>query len=287
MANKRKIKRKKASYLSPILSITLVLFVTGLFGLLIFYADGLKSFLRENVQVSIIFKEDVRDADVMRLQKWLENDKAIKQSAYVDKEQALQIMKDELGEDSKEILGFNPFPASLDLYFYSEHANSDSISKFTEKIKSFSIVKEINYQKAILDNINKYVRIGALILLILLFVFLFIAIVLINNTIRLTIYSRRFLIKSMQLVGATQAFIQWPFIKKALLMGVLGGVFANFLIFIFLFALNYKFGFVFYDVLDILVFTGVLIILFGIIITVISSYYSMKKYLRTKLDDLY
>lgn len=285
---KRKtLKRKKASYISPLISITLVLFLTGLFGLLIIYADQLKNFLKENVQVSIIFRDETKEADIVRMMKMLETEKTVLRTEYLSKEKAYQIMTEELGRDAVKILGFNPFPSSLDVYFKADYAQVDSIEKFKKEIEQKTYVKEVSYQKAILENIESYVRIGAMVILVFMLMFLLTAIVLINNTIRLTLYSKRFIIKSMQFVGATQGFIRKPFILTAVKYGIIGGLIANgILIFlIILFDKNLPYSVI--SNLKINILLGFLLIIFGALITYLSSFYSVKRYLRLKLDDLY
>jgi cell division transport system permease protein len=282
-----KLRRKKASYFSPLVSITLVLFLTGLFGLLIFYADKLKDFLKENVQVSIIFRDDTKEPDIFRIQKMMQNETFIIKTDYVSKDEARKIMIKELGEDAVNILGFNPFPSSLDVYFKASYAQVDSIDAFKVKMEKYPFVKEVSYQRVILENIDKNVKIIATVILGFMLIFLLIAIVLINNTIRLTLFSKRFLIKSMQLVGATQGFIRKPFIIKAINFGILGGVIANILLAVLIYLLNKYLPYTVIGNFKLNILLALLLIVFGIIITFFSSYFSVKRYLKLKLDDLY
>ncbi len=290
MSNKKqtyKPRRKRGSYFSPLVSITLVLFLTGLFSILVVYADRLKDYLKENIQINIIFDDFARDADIVRLQNILENDRRVKETRYISKEEAKKIMMEELGENSIEILGFNPFPPSLEINFYHEYAMIDSIESFKEEMLAYPFVKEVSYQKVILDHIDKNVRIAGMIILAFMIMFLVIAIVLINNTVRLTMYSQRFIIKTMQMVGATKSFIIRPFIIRSISFGLLGGLLANLLVGIVLYGTDRQIpleelG----DVrVNILVAIGILVM--GVFITGVSSYYSVTKYLKMKLDDLY
>ena len=283
----KKVKRKRASYFSPLVSITLVLFLIGLFGMLVFYADQLKDYLKENLQVNVFFIDDAKEADILRLQNMLDNETFVKATNYVDKEAAKLLMTEELGEDAHEVLGFNPFPASLDVHVHSNYAQVDSLSIFKENIEIFPFVKEVSYQKVILENIDKYVRIGGLAILGFTTIFFLIALILINNTIRLTLYSKRFLIKSMQLVGGTKGFIRKPFIYKAVTYGFIGGVIANLMLAGFIYAFSNWLPFtIMGNLINNLILSGSLLVL-GVFLTFISSYYSVRKYLRTKLDDLY
>ncbi|MBC8342821.1 MAG: cell division protein FtsX [Bacteroidetes bacterium] len=283
----KKVKRKRATYFSTLLSITLVLFLIGLFGLLVIYAEQLKNFLKENLQVSVFFIDDAKEADILRLQNMIDHESFVKLTNYIDKEEAKQIMTIELGEDADKLLGFNPFPASLDVYFNANYARVDSVEQFKTEMEIFPFVKEVSYQKVILENIDKYVRIGGLAILGFTIIFFLIAMILINNTIRLTLYSKRFLIKSMQLVGGTKGFIRRPFIYKAVTYGFIGGVIANLLLAGFLYAFSNWLPFALSGNLMNNFILSVSILLVGIIITFLSSYYSVNKYLRTKLDDLY
>ncbi|MBT3302285.1 MAG: cell division protein FtsX [Bacteroidetes bacterium] len=283
----KKVKRKRASYFSPLVSITLVLFLIGLFGMLVFYADQLKDYLKENLQVNVFFIDDAKEADILRLQNMLDNETFVKATNYVDKEAAKILMTEELGEDAHEVLGFNPFPASLDVHVHANYAQVDSLSIFKENIEIFPFVKEVSYQKVILENIDKYVRIGGLAILGFTTIFFLIALILINNTIRLTLYSKRFLIKSMQLVGGTKGFIRKPFIYKAVTYGFIGGVIANLMLAGFIYAFSNWLPFtIMGNLINNLILSGSLLVL-GVFLTFISSYYSVRKYLRTKLDDLY
>lgn len=285
---KRKtLKRKKASYISPLISITLVLFLTGLFGLLIIYANQLKNFLKENVQVSIIFQDETKEADIIMLKKMLESENSVLRTDYLSKEKAYQIMTEELGRDAVKILGFNPFPSSLDVYFKADYAQVDSVEQFKKTIEQKSYVKEVSYQKVILENIDKNVRLGAMVILIFLLMFLLTAVVLISNTIRLTLYSKRFIIKSMQFVGATQGFIRKPFILTAVKYGVIGGIIANALLVMLVIFLNENMPYLIISDMGINIILGIMVIIFGAIITYFSSFFAVKRYLRLKLDDLY
>jgi cell division transport system permease protein len=268
-------------------SITLVLFLTGLFSLLIIYADQLKNFLKENVQVSIIFRDETKEADIVRLRKMLESETSVLKTEYLSKEKAYEIMTEELGRDAVKILGFNPFPSSLDVYFKSDYAQVDSIELFKKKIEQMSYVKEVSYQKVILENIDKNVRVGAMVILVFMLLFLLTAIILINNTIRLTLYSKRFIIKSMQFVGATQSFIRKPFILTAVKFGIIGGVIANALLILLIILFDHKLPYSVISDIRINILLSIGLILFGAIITFFSSFFSVKRYIRLKLDDLY
>lgn len=287
MKKTKNIRRRRGSFFTPLISITLVLFLIGLFGMLILYADQLKSFLKENLQVSIIFTEDAREADMVRMQKSLESEYYVKSTEFITKEKAREIMMNELGEDAEAVLGFNPFPASLDVYFHAFFAQVDSVEAFKSQFEKLPYVKEIAYQKVILENIDKNVRIAGLAILAFMVMFLLIAIILINNTIRLTLYSQRFLIKTQQLVGATMSFITKPYILRSVKFGIIGSFTAIILLTLLVIFVTKKFSIKWSFDVETNILLALMLIVFGILITFVSSFFSVKKYLRMKLDDLY
>ncbi len=255
---------------------------------MVFHANQLKNFLKENVQVSIYFAEDVNEPDVFRLKKSLNDRNAIKNIAYTSKEDAREIMKENLGEDAQEILGYNPYPPSLDIYFNPDYAHPDTLKDFKEEWESNPKVREVFYQQALVQNIDRYLQIAGIIVIGLAVIFLIIAIALINSTIRLNLYASRFLIKSMQLVGATRWFIRKPFIYRSMFHGLLGGFIAIILILLLLYFIQDLIPFIdffahggFYA----MVFAGLLVI--GCLITGLSGLFSINKYLKMKLEDLY
>lgn len=288
MASKKQPTKRKVSYASTSVSITLVLFLVGIFGLLVFHANQLKDYMKENVQVSIYFVENMREPDIKRIESRLEERPSIDRIKYVSEEEAKELMKKNLGEDAVEVLGYNPYPASLDVYFKADYAHSDTLEQFQSEWEGKPDVREVQYQKALVQNIDKNVRIAGAIVLGLAIIFLIIAIVLINSTIRLSLFAKRFLIKSMQLVGATRWFIRKPFILRSLLHGLIGGIVATLLLMGMLYFAQEQFpfvnvwkGFSFY----LMLFPG--LILMGVIITGFSSLFAVNKYLKMKLDDLY
>lgn len=288
MASEKQPSKRKVSYASTSVSITLVLFLVGIFGLLVYHANQLKDYMKENVQVSIYFVDDVREPDIKRIQSRLEKRSSVDRIQYVSEEEAKKLMRENLGEDAVEVLGYNPYPASLDIYFKADYTHSDTLQQFKNDWEDRSVVREVQYQQALVENIDKNVRIAGAIVLGLAAIFLIIAIALINSTIRLSLFAKRFLIKSMQLVGATRWFIRKPFILRSMLHGLIGAVVAILLLVGVLYGVQDQFPFIdfwkgwpFYTIL----FPGLIIM--GVIITGLSSLFAVNKYLRMKLDDLY
>ena len=224
--NKITRRQLRSSYVSSVISISLVLFLLGLVGLLILNTRKLSDYVKENIGFAIILKENVKEVDVIRLQKILDATRYVKSTEYINKEKAAQELQQELGEDFIDFLGYNPLLASIEVKLYADYANPDSIQVIESDLQEYSQVKEVFYQKSLVHLINENVRrISMIILLFSLLLFL-IAIVLINNTIRLSIYSNRFIIRTMQLVGATRSFIRKPFLFRSSIQGSIGAFIA-------------------------------------------------------------
>lgn len=218
----------QTAYVTSVISITLVLFTLGFLGLLIIHAKTLSNYIKENIGFEIIIKPGAKEADVVHLQKTLDTKDYVKSTEYITKTEAVERLKKALGSDFVDFWGDrdNPLLPSIDVRFHAQWANNDSISKIKTGILKNPMVKEVYYQKSLVDVINKNLNKIGLILLGLSVLLLLISVTLINNTIRLSIYSKRFVIKSMQLVGATETFIRRPFILKGILHGILSAVLA-------------------------------------------------------------
>ncbi|WP_293906618.1 MULTISPECIES: cell division protein FtsX [unclassified Sphingobacterium] len=282
-------KRKtKSVYVSTVISIALVLLVTGMLGLLLVHAKNLSKYVKENIVLNVIVNDGTSEGDVLSLQKDLEKDPYVLRTEYISKELAAKNLKEDLGEDFVQYLGHNPLLPSLDVYMKENYANTDSIKTFIEKISKNNKIKEVVYQESLIDMVNKNVRIIGMIVLAFAVILLIIAVALINNTIRLAIYSQRFLIKSMQLIGATKNFIRRPFITYGIIHGLLGSLIA-----ILLLILTLKFGQQQIPELVFLrnwfefavIFLGVILI--GILISGLSTYFAVTKYLKAQSNDLY
>ncbi|MBB1647169.1 Cell division protein FtsX [compost metagenome] len=282
-------KRKtKSVYVSTVISIALVLLVTGMLGLLLVHAKNLSKYVKENIVLNVIVNDGTSEGDVLSLQKDLEKDPYVLRTEYISKELAAKNLKEDLGEDFVQYLGHNPLLPSLDVYMKENYANTDSIKTFIEKISKNNKIKEVVYQESLIDMINKNVRIIGMIVLAFAVILLIIAVALINNTIRLAIYSQRFLIKSMQLIGATKNFIRKPFITYGIIHGLLGSLIA-----ILLLILTLKFAQQQIPELVFLrnwfefavIFLGVILI--GILISGLSTYFAVTKYLKAQSNDLY
>jgi cell division transport system permease protein len=281
-------KKTKTVYVSTIFSIALVLLMLGMLGLILVHAKNLSNYVKENIVLNIIVDEGAKETEILAFQKELNNNVAIKQTQYVNKEVAQHNLTKDLGEDFVNFLGYNPLLSTIDVYLKADYANNQNIDALRKDIEKNPIVKEVVYQSSLIDMVNKNISTISLIVLGFAAILLVIAIALINNTIRLAIFSQRFLIKSMQLVGATKNFIRKPFV----LVAALHGLIASFIAIIILLGLLYYAQKEIPEILILRNFTefGIVFIsmvVVGIFITSASTLFAVSKYLRLKIYDLY
>jgi len=281
-------KKTKTIYISTIFSITLVLLMLGVLGLIMVHAKNLSNYVKENIVLNIIVDEGAKEAEVLQFQKELNANPAVKQTQYVNKELAARNLTQDLGEDFVNFLGYNPLLSTVDVYLKADYANNKSIDALKANISKNPVVKEVIYQSSLIDMVNQNINTIGLIVLGFAAILLVISIALINNTIRLAIFSQRFIIKSMQLVGATKNFIRKPYILVAMLHGLI----ASFIAVIILL------GLLFYaqkEIPEIVILRNYtefgIVLLFlvgiGIFITAISTTFAVNRYLRLKIYDLY
>jgi len=281
-------RKLKTSYVTTVASITMVLFVLGFTGLLVMHARILSNHVKENIGVSLILDTNTNADQAVLLQREFEAMPAVKSADFVSDEEAAAILKAELGEDFVAFLGYNPLFPSMEVRVYADFANPDSLKAFTEEALKKPLVMEVHYQEDLVEMISQNVRritIGLMAFSVLL---LLIAIALINNTIRLSVFSKRFLIKSMQLVGATQAFISKPFVAKGIIQGILGSVLAGTALWGALFVVQRNIPEL--EMVHDFRLLGALfggILFAGILICWLSTYFAVKKFLKVKTDYLY
>jgi cell division transport system permease protein len=257
-------------------------------GLLLLNAQRLSTHVLENLGFTIVLKDNAKEVDIIRLQKNLDAKAYVKSTDYITREEAARETSEELGEDFIEFLGYNPLPASIVVKFQAEYANADSIAAIEKELQRFGEVEELMYQESLIHLVNENVRKISLIILAFSAVMFFIAIALVNNTIRLSVYARRFLINTMQLVGATRSFIRKPFLLRSAGHGIYAAIIAIFLLAGVIYLIQQEFMEVisFKDI-EILGILFLLVIVLGIVLNWISTYFAINKYLRMKSDDLY
>jgi cell division transport system permease protein len=280
--------RLRGSYITLIVSVSLVLFLLGVLGIVIINARGLSDYLKESLSFSIMLKEDVNDSDITMLQKNLNTRPYVKSTEYVSKAEAALKLKNDLGEDFVSFLGYNPLSPSIDVYLHAQYTKPDSVSKIEKSILEYPFVKEIYYQESLLYLINENVKKISLFIIVISMLLFLIALTIINNTIRLSVYSRRFLIRTMQLVGATKSFIRRPFLIRSAFHGLIAGLLALILLLGLLYLVEKEFFLLLaFQDKKLLFLLGAVIILIGIFINLISTFFSVNRYLFISEDKLY
>jgi cell division transport system permease protein len=288
VSDKYSKRRLAGSSITTVVSLSLVLFMLGLLGIIILNAKQLSDHVKENIGFQIILNENAKEADVAKLQKTLDVSGYVKSTEFITKEEAAKRLQEDLGEDFINFLGFNPLLASINVHLKAEYANADSVSRIEKEIIATHLAKEVIYQKSLINNINESVQKVSLVILFFCSLLMVVALALINNTIRLSIYSKRFIIKTMQLVGATQGFIRRPFVINGIKHGIYGAVIAILLL-IGLLNFAQKQLPELKELQDerMLLYLFGLVVIMGIIISWISTSLAVRKYLRLKTDDLY
>ncbi|MDR3218701.1 MAG: permease-like cell division protein FtsX [Dysgonamonadaceae bacterium] len=291
MKNKRTISATTFfnSRVTATISISLVLFLLGLIILLTLFAGNLSSYVKERFSFDIILNEEVKHTQVTDLMKKLEKTVFVKSTEYISKADAAKQLEEDLGQNPEDFLGFNPLPEMIVVHLNSRYANTDSLFVVESQIKGFSTnIKDIEYRKELMEIVNDNLRNAGIILLGLTALLLIISFALINNTIRLTVYSKRFLIHTMKLVGATAGFIRKPFIRAQVVSGIIAAIIANGLLFWLLYYISNDLGnlseLVNANTLYI-VFGGVFVL--GILISVAATFSAVNKYIRMDEGDLY
>ncbi len=281
-------KKTKAIYISTVFGIAMVLLMVGMLGLILVHANNLSRYIKENMVVNVFVDEGARETDVLQFQRELDNNRYVKRTQYVSKELAARNLQKDLGEDFVKFLGVNPLSQSIDVYMKADYANNADLTRFANDLRKNPLVKEVKYQQSLEEQMNKNLTAISLLILAFAGIFVVVSVALINNTIRLAIYSQRFLIKSMQLVGATKAFIRKPFLLYGIWHGLLGALIAIILLVGILYlayhqipdlvVLQNPFEFI-------VVFLG--LVTLGIFIAGFSTFLAVNRFLRLKIYQLY
>jgi len=277
-----------SSYFSVVLSIALVLFLLGLLGMLVLNAKKVSDHFKEQVVVTIYLKDSAKEVEMKQLEKSLALAAYVKSTEYVSKEQAAAAMKAENGEDFMEFLGYNPLQNSIDVHLKADYVTSEHLEEISNEALTKNYVDEVRYDNDLVKLMNNNVKKISFWVLVLSALFTLIAVLLINSSIRLAVYAKRFTIKTMQMVGATKQFIRKPFVWKSVQLGIIGGIIALIGMAIVLFYLNKTFPelqLLNNTFLIAILFVGILIL--GIIITWISTFIATQRFLNLKTDQLY
>lgn len=277
-----------SSYFSVVISIALVLFLLGCLGLLVLNAKKVADHFKEQVVVTIYLNESAKEVEINQLQKSLAMADYTKSITYVTKEEAAEMMQKETGEDFMDFVGYNPLKNSIDVYLKADYVTNETLDGITEELSNKQFIEEIRYDNDLVELMNDNVKKITFWVLVISALFTFIAVLLINSSIRLAVYSKRFIIKTMQMVGATKRFIRRPFVWKSVQLGIIGAIVALFGMAIVLYYLNESFpelGLTSKPLYIGLLFVG--IFMMGVFITWISTFFATQRFLNLKTDQLY
>lgn len=286
--NKHTQRRLRSSYLTTIISISLVLFILGILGGFLLSVNQITNHVKENIGFSIFLKHDIKDVDVAQIKKSLDAEAFVKSTEFIDADKAAIEYQKELGEDFLKFIGENPLKPSIDVKLNATYANSDSLSIIEARLLENSKIVEVIYQANLIDTLNKNANKISLYMLIFVAILLVITVALINNTIRLSIYSKRFLIKTMQLVGARHSFIRKPFVLRGIGNGIVAAFIAISLIVTCLWYLQKEWPeLIDFKNIELYGALFLMIIILGVIISWVSTNLAVRKYLRIESGDLY
>ena len=277
-----------SSSVSIVISLSLVLFVVGLLALVLINSQKLSNYIKENIGFTIMLKEGRNEMEILKFQKELDGSDFVKNTTFISKKEATAQLTKDLGEDFEYFLGYSPLLASIDITLNAEYANIDSLTVINKKLAANKNVHEVFYQKDIIKKINSNVNRISIFLISFSLLLFVIAFVLINNTIRLSIYSKRFLIRTMRLVGATSGFIQKPFLISGLYQGLYSSIFAVFML-IGTIKLVQSETAAILNINDLKIITIIFILIFlcGLFISFISTFFAVRKYIKLNAHELY
>ena len=274
--------------MSIVISMSLVLFVLGVLGFLLINANRLSNHVKQNIGFSVMIKEGVKDVDIMQLQKLIDSKAYSLESDWVTKEDAAKGLQEQLGEDFIAFLGYNPLLESIDIKLKASYANPDSLLILQQQLTKNDLIHEVFYQKDLVEKINENIRKMSIFLLSFCLLLFILSFTLINNTIRLTVYSKRFLIRTMKLVGATNKFIKGPFLSDSIHNGVYSSL-VTICMLLVVFQLLQSDMPDFLNIQDLksmgIIFASIFVA--GILFTWLSTFFALRKYLRIKESEIY
>lgn len=275
-------------FVTSCISTTLVLLLLGMVVFFVLAAHNLSVYVKENINFSIVISDDMKERDILRLQKSLNGEPFVKSTEYISKKQALEEQTEAMGTDPQEFLGYNPFSASIEVKLKSDYANADSIAKIEKQIRKNTDIQDVLYQKELVDAVNDNIRKISFLLLGLAVILTMISFALINNMIRLSIYSKRFLIHTMKLVGASWSFIRRPFLRRNFWIGVLAAGLADGMLWAAAtWLVEREPELIKVITPEVMLLVSVAVLAFGVLITWLCAFFSVNKYLRMKAGALY
>lgn len=286
--NKTVKTKLRTSFVITIVSISLVLFLLGLEGFLVLNANKLSEYVKENLGLTVFLNDNTKEVEMRRLQKYLDAVPEVKSTEFVSKEEAAEQLTEDLGEDFLSFLGYNPLSASIDVKFHAAYANPQTFAKIEKELLEFPQVSEVHYIESLVHKVNEKLYKISIFLLAFSVILFAISIVLINNTIRLTIYSKRFIINTMKLVGATNNFIRTPFVLKSSIHGIYSALLSLvYMLVVIHFFQNFIKDFAGNIDIELIGILFLSIIVVGMILTAVTTFFAVNKYLKIKSDDLY
>lgn len=281
-------RRLRSSYISVIISISLVLFLLGFLGLLVINTKKVSNYFKEQAAITLFLNNDVKSEGIKNLQASIDQEIFTKSTQFISKEEAAEVYKKENGEDFMDFLGYNPLQNSIDIFVKADYVTPEKMTEIEEKYTSNQFVSDVSYDKPLIGLLTKNVKRISFFILLFSGLATLIVVVLINSSIRLSVYSKRFTIKTMQMVGATKRFIRKPFIWRSVKLGIIGAVVAMLELSIVVYYLNLNFpdfGFLSNPLELVILFTTVFII--GITITWFSTFFATQRFLNLRTDELY
>tara|TARA_R110002073_G_scaffold57778_4_gene146756 strand:- start:175493 stop:176371 length:879 start_codon:yes stop_codon:yes gene_type:complete len=281
-------RRLRSSYFSVVMSIAFVLFLIGLLGMLVLNTKNVSNYFKEQASVTIFLNDDVAESAMNTFHKELKNEAYTKSTTFISKKEAAEIVKKENGEDFMEFLGYNPLKNSVELFLKADYVTPEKMSEIEASLAKKEVVFEVSYNKPLIDLLTKNIKRVSFWILIFSSLFAFIAMLLINNSIRLSVYAKRFTIKTMQMVGATKRFIRKPFILSSIQLGIYGAIISLIGLAVTLYYLNDYFPELnlLNDSLRLtILFGGVFLV--GVVITWISAFFATQRFLNLRTDELY
>ncbi len=286
--NKASNNRQGLQIVTLCISTAMVLILLGMVVLTVFTGINLSSYVRQELTVTMVLSPDMSDAEAQRLSQIVDREPYIVSTKYISKEVALKEGTKELGADPSEFVGENPFTAEIELQLKANYANNDSIKKIAAQLKTYDGVSDIDYRQELVDTVNDTLSKIGLVLVILAALLTVVSFSLINNSIRLSVYSRRFSIHTMKLVGASWGFIRTPFLKRSVSLGLVSAFIALVVLGIGMYALwQYEPDITVVLNWQVIAVTALIVILFGVLITLLCAYFSVNKFLKMKAGDLY
>lgn len=275
-------------FITPAISTTLVLLLLGTIVFFVLTAHNLSNYVKENINISILISDELDSKQIKNLQKEFGKTDYVKSIDYISKEQALIDATTDMGTDPAEFLGYNPFTASFEVKLKAEHATPEEIDKIVSEVKKHPSVVDVIYQKDLIKSVNRNLQKLSIVLLILAILFTYISFVLINNTVRLSIFSKRFIINTMKLVGAKWSFIRRPFLANGFTLGIISAIIADALLYAgYVWAQKYEHDLNLVVNDEVLIIVGASVLVFGLLITFLCTYISVQKYLKMSTNKLY